>query len=135
MGEEFYCLLKLVSGEEVFSLISIDKNNDDPVIVMQNPVVMKFINSPAGSHIKVKSWIELSDEDIYVIKSDKIITMTEITDNRLIQVYHKYNEEPDYQQEYNSNGKVKISTDMGYISSVEESRKKLEKIFKNIKDN
>ena len=29
MGEEFYCILKLVSGEEVISLIAIDENDGE----------------------------------------------------------------------------------------------------------
>ena len=134
MGEEFYCLLKLVSGEEVFSLISTDDNENDPVVVMQNPVVMKYLSSPSGTHIKVKSWIELSEEDIFVVKMDKIITMTEVKDQRLIEVYNKYIEEPADYPEYMSKGQVKLSTDMGYISSVEKSRTVLEKIFKDFKE-
>ena len=37
MGDEFYCILKLVSGEEILSLIMIDENNGDPIIILQNP--------------------------------------------------------------------------------------------------
>jgi len=32
MGEEFYCCIKLISGEEILSLISIDDNDGDPLI-------------------------------------------------------------------------------------------------------
>jgi len=134
MEEEFYCLLKLVSGEEIFSIVSIDYNDDDPVVVLQNPVVMKFINSPSGIHLKVKPWVELVDEDIFAVKMDKIITMTEVKDIKLIDVYHNYNKTSNNYTEVATNGEVKLSTDMGYISSVEESRKKLEDIFKDVKD-
>ena len=135
MGEEFYCLLKLVSGEEIFSIVSIDNNDDDPVVVLQNPVVMKFINSLSGTHLKVNPWIELIDEDIFVVKMDKIITMTEVKDIKLIDVYHKYNDTPNNYMPVTSDGEVKLSIDMGYISSVEESRKKLEDLFKDFKGN
>ena len=54
MGEEFYSIIKLMSGEEVFSLISVDENNWAPVIILQNPLVMKIMESPKGSFIKVK---------------------------------------------------------------------------------
>ena len=33
MGEEFYCILKLVSSEEILSLIMIDENDGDPIII------------------------------------------------------------------------------------------------------
>ena len=41
MGEEFYCILKLVSGEEIISLITIDETGDEAIIVAQNPLIMK----------------------------------------------------------------------------------------------
>ena len=45
MGDEFYAIIKLVSGEEVLSLISIDENDGDPLVVMQNPITMKLLHS------------------------------------------------------------------------------------------
>ena len=42
MGEEFYSIIKLVSGEEIFSLVTVDENSGDPVIVLQNPLIMQM---------------------------------------------------------------------------------------------
>ncbi len=129
MGEEFYAILKLVSGEEIFSLIVVDnENDDDTVIVLQNPVIMWSVVSPAGTFVKVKPWMELPDEDIFIIRLDKVITMTESNDKKLINLYNHYinDEEPIYKE----NGLIKPNYEMGYISSVEEARKNLEKVFK-----
>ena len=52
MGDEFYSIIKMVSGEEVLSLISIDENDGDPIIVLQNPVIIKMLESKNGSFIK-----------------------------------------------------------------------------------
>ena len=41
MGEEFYSIIKLISGEEIFALISIDHDQEDPIVILQNPLVMK----------------------------------------------------------------------------------------------
>lgn len=133
MGEEFYCILKLVSGEEILSLICIDENDGDPIIVLQNPVIMKFYSGSTGSHMKIRPWIELSNDDFFMIKLDKVITMTETKDKRLIGVYNDYvsNDSVDV---YNSSGKVKVSDKMGYVSSVEDARKKLENLFKDTKE-
>ena len=76
MGDEFYAIIKLVSGEELFSLVCIDDNEGDPVLVLQNPITIKMIHSSKGVHIKVKSWLELSDDDFFIVKPDKIITLT-----------------------------------------------------------
>jgi len=132
MGDEFYAIIKLTSGEEIFSLISIDENDGDPLIVMQNPITMKILHSHHGMHIKVKSWIELSSDDFFIVKLDKIITMTETKDKKLIHIYNEYlNDEFIEPQQQSSSGKIKPSRSMGYISSVEEARKKLEDIFNN----
>lgn len=133
MGEEFYCILKLVSGEEIFSLISIDENDGDSLIILQNPVIMKFIHNHKGSFMKIKRWIEISTDDLFIIRPDKVITMTESKDKKLIEMYESYVNE-DNTQVYNSSGQVKPSAKMGYIGSVEDARKMLENLFKGIKE-
>ena len=133
MGEEFYSIIKLVSGEEIFSLVSIDDNDEDPIIILQNPIIMKMFTNSTGSHIKVKPWIELSQEDFFIIRSYKIITMTETRDDRLIQIYNDFIQEEEIIEIHSSTGYTKPSTSMGYISSVKDARKKLESLFnKNI---
>jgi hypothetical protein len=134
MGEEFYAIIKLVSGEEILSLIMVDENDGDPVIVLQNPVTMKAFYNHQGMHIKVKPWMEMSSDDFFMIKLDKIITMTETKDKKLIDIYNNYINEDDSIEVHNPSGKVKPSTKMGYISSVEDARRKLENLFKGIKE-
>ena len=129
MGEEFYAILKLVSGEEIFSLILVDDEHDaDTVIVLQNPVIMWTVANPNGTFIKVKPWMELPNEDIFIIRLDKVITMTESNDKKLINVYNHYINEDD--PVYKENGLMKPNSQMGYISSVEDARRNLEKTFK-----
>ena len=135
MGEEFYAIIKLISGEEILSIVSVDENDGDPLLLLQNPITMKVYNTHHGTHIKVKSWIEMSSDDIFIIKPDRILTMTETTDDKLIEIYKNYLEDEDDIDVYtpsneNSQGKVKPSQKMGYISSVEDARKKLEEIYK-----
>jgi len=134
MGEDFYCILKLVSGEEILSLICVDENDGDPIIVLQNPVVMKMIEQQMGSYIKIKPWMELSKDDFFMIKLDKVITMTETTDKKIIDIYHKYLNDDDSVDVYKPSGEVKVSNEMGYVSSVEDARNKLEELYKGIKE-
>ena len=139
MGDEFYAIIKLTSGEEILSIVSVDENDGDPLLLLQNPITMKVYNTHHGMHIKVKSWIEMSSDDIFIIKPDRIITMTETTDDRLIDIYTSYindEEEDDGIDVYRSSGNkesgpTRPSKKMGYISSVEDARKKLEDIFNN----
>ena len=134
MGDEFYSVIKLISGEEIFALVSIDDNHgdSDPIIILQNPLVMNMVNSQKGSFIKVKRWIELSSEDIFMMRFDRILTMSECRDEKLIAIYDNYieDDEEDVIDIYRSSGKVKLTDKMGYVSSVEDARKKFEELFK-----
>jgi hypothetical protein len=64
---------------------------------------------------------------MFLIKLDKVITMTETRDVKLIQVYEYYLQD-------NSNESNKPSPMMGYVSSVEQARKNLENLFKQSKE-
>ena len=129
MEDEFYAIIKLVSGEEIFSLILVDNFQDEnTVIALQKPVIMWSNITPNGTFIKVKPWMELTDEDIFMIHLDKVITMTESKDKKLINLYNHYiNEDVNLSKE---SGVMKPDYEMGYISTVDEARKKLEKVFK-----
>ena len=129
MNDDFYCSLKLISGEEIFSLICVDENDGDPIIILQNPVIMKIEQSSGGMLMKIKPWMEIPNDDFYFIKFDRIITMTEINDEMTIEFYNKYLND-DSTDVPNITGEVKISNQMGYISSVEDARKKLEELYK-----
>ena len=141
MGDEFYAIIKLVSGEEIFSMVCTDNNEEDTILLLHHPVIMNMIQSPKGSFIKVTPWMEMTDDDMFAVKLDKIITMTETNDKKLIQVYKHYIDDIDSEKDsmtldmYKSGGKVDISNKMGYISSVEEARDSLEKIFNINKEN
>ena len=128
MKEEFHGVIKLITGEEIFGLVSIDENDGDPVIMLQSPVIMKVFNNPTGQYVKIKPWLELADEDMYLIAYDRIITMSQVKDKQMIEFYTRYLEEDGV--DFEVDGKVKINEQMGYISTVEKSRKLLEELYK-----
>jgi len=139
MGEEFYSIIKLVSGEEVFALVCVDESEDEPILILHNPIMMKPL-SPLGTinYVKVTPWMEMSDEDMFVLRMDKVITMTECKDKKLINIYKQYVEESEegtlgvFKP---TDNKVKLNSQLGFISSVEKKRESLEKLFKeNSKD-
>ena len=129
MGDEFHAVLKLITGEEIFALVSVDENDGDSIIMLSNPVIMKMLSGPAGSYVKVKPWLELPDQDLFLIKYDRIITMSEVTDKQMIKFYTRYLNEEDIDIEID--GKVSLSNRMGLLTTVEDARQRLENIFKN----
>ena len=97
MGDEFYSILKLVSGEEIFALVCVDESEDEPILILHNPIKMKPLHPQSNqlNYIKVTPWMELSEEDMFVLRMDKVITMTECKDNKLIKIYKQYIDEKD----------------------------------------
>tara|TARA_B100000700_G_C14686923_1_gene688015 strand:- start:109 stop:519 length:411 start_codon:yes stop_codon:yes gene_type:complete len=127
MGDEFYGSIKLITGEEIFALISIDENDGNPIVMVQSPVIMKVLTHGAGQYVKIKPWLELPDEDMFLIVYDRIITMSEVKDKQIIHFYERYLNDDEVDIEMD--GKVRISDQIGYVSTVEDARKNLEKIF------
>ena len=132
MGDEFHAVLKLITGEEIFALVSVDENDGDPIIMVSNPVIMKMLHSPAGQYVKIRPWLELPTEELFLLKYDKIVTMSEISDDKMIHFYNKYLNDEDIDVELD--GKVSLNPKMGLVSTVDDARKSLEKIFKINKD-
>tara|TARA_B100001029_G_scaffold171753_1_gene168839 strand:+ start:456 stop:863 length:408 start_codon:yes stop_codon:yes gene_type:complete len=130
MKEEFHGVVKLITGEEIFALISIEETDEEPIIMLQSPVVMKVLHNGTGQYVKIKPWMELPEEDLYLIKMDKIITMTEVYDKQMISFYERYLNDDDV--EIVMDGKVSIlnNNQLGFVATVEEARKKLEDIYK-----
>ena len=54
MKEEFHGVVKLITGEEIFALISIEETDEEPIIMLQSPVVMKVLHNGTGL-----KWIKL----------------------------------------------------------------------------
>ena len=139
MGDEFFSILKLVSGEEIFALVCVDESDDQPILILHNPIKMKTLSQMNHlNYIKVTPWMEHSEEDMFVLKMDKVITMIECHDQKLIKIYKQYIEEKDEEEDdviesRSKRGKIKLSGDpkLGYISSVEKKRQSLEDLFKS----
>ena len=134
MGSDFHATIKLITGEEIFALVSVDNTEQDPVIIMQSPVIMKVLSTGKGSMMKIRPWLEVPGDDIYIIKYDRILTMSEVKDKMIISMYTPYCDEGDFDfgefiNEEPSNHEV--TKKIGYISNVEDARKKLEDLFKD----
>ena len=76
--------------------------------------------------------MEMATDSMYVVKYDKIVTMTEVKEEKMITFYEKYLNEDD--TDYEEEGRTKITDKMGYVSSVDDARQMLENLYK-LKDN
>ena len=91
MGDEFYSLIKLVSGEEIFALVCVDESEDEPILILHNPIKMKQLNQLNQlSYIKVTLY-DIADDATY--KSRRNYTLNHLIERLKIYNYEKFNYE------------------------------------------
>ena len=117
---EFLAAIKLVSGEEILSMVTSVHDENGDYLIVENPIEVEEVmlpNKQAGA--KVQPWMKFSREEQFVIPKDKIITIVEVAEEVAV-FYHM--------------SLRKLNTDFitaakGKISTVDEARIKLNKIF------
>ena len=118
---EFLAAIKLVSGEELLSMVTSVHDENGDYLIVENPIEVEEVMLPNKQEgAKVQPWMKFSREEQFVIPKDKIITIVEVTEE-VAEFYHM--------------SLRKLNTDFitdakGRISTVDEARIKLDKIFK-----
>ena len=93
---------------------------------------MKVLSTGRGQMMKIRPWLEVPGDDVYIVKYDKVITMSEVKDKMIISMYKTYCEEGDFDFGTFVDDSMKtdkrnqeVTKKMGYISNVEDARKKV----------
>jgi hypothetical protein len=128
----FYAILKLTSGEEIISKVCAFEENDDILVVLDSPITVNLVgfqntNKPL---IKVTPWMSLIENEIHIINRKHIITMSELKDKSLINIHMQYIRDKNKQS-----NETTITSEMGYITSIEDARKNLEKLYQSKESN
>ena len=125
MEQEFYASIKLVSGEEIFSLVCPTYEEEETFLILDNPVLIEPIESRKGNILgyKIKPWLSIPEDEMFIVNLDKVITMTEVKTHQILKIYKRYLNQ-------NVNSGVDIDRKMGFISKVDEARVFLENIYK-----
>jgi hypothetical protein len=128
MEEEFYASLKLMSGEEIVAKVSYDADED--VLIIENPRLVNVVEMKRGkSSVKgftFESWMTATYDEMFIIKKDHIITITEL-DTKIQKFYEKSLQKENGDD---TSTKVDVKNQRGYLTSIKEARKSLEDIFK-----
>lgn len=127
MEDDFYASIKLINGEEIFSIVSPCEENGNINLLLTNPVTFTEVKTKNGiSGYKVEPWLKTTKEDMFILNMEKIITISETKDLEMIQIHQSF------VRSFN-NIKTKtqtISRKMGYINNVNDAKVILEKIYK-----
>ena len=127
MEEEFYATIKLSSGEEIVSKVCYMTDEDS--LILDNPfLVEKVVQKRLGKTVEgfsLKEWISSSYDDMFIIKMDQVVTISEL-DERIVEYYILKLDNVSAENTEQGND---FSREMGYLGSVEDTKKKLETLF------
>ena len=130
--DDFFATIKLKTGEEIFAKVAASNEDDRIMLILHSPIIIEPIRGKSGTiGYKVEPWLKTTKDDIFLVDMDNIITLSESNDIEMIMMYERYVRDVEDDKE----SKSKISRKMGYISSVNEAKVILEKIFKNSNSN
>jgi len=128
MEDDFYCTLKLKTGEEIFCKVSATEEDDRTLLLVSNPIIVSEVKGRGGTvGYKIEPWLKTTKEDLFIINLQDVLTMTESSDIEMITMYQTFVRQTDKE----NNNQAKLSRRMGYLSNVNDAKEILEKIFKS----
>ena len=126
--EDFYCTLKLKTGEEIFAKVAASEENDRTMLIVSNPIVVSEIKNRSKTvGYKIEPWLKTTKEDMFIINLQDVLTLSESFDIEMIMMYQSYVRQSGKEK----NNESRITRRMGYISNVNDAKEILEKIFKH----
>ena len=127
MEDDFYGTIKFKNGEEVFAKIAASEEVDRTMLVIHHPITVCEVKSRAGIvGYKVEPWLKTTREDMFIINMDNVLTLSESSDIQMISMYQRFVHDSDK----DNKGIPKLSRKMGYISTVNDAKDILEKLYK-----
>jgi hypothetical protein len=129
MEEDFYASIKLKTSEEIFAKVLPCEEHNSIILLVTNPIIIENYKNRNGEvGYKVEPWMKTTTEDMFLIKMEDVITITENTDIEMIMMHQSYVKKISNIKNNNQD----ISRKMGYISNVNDAKKLLEKIYKDL---
>ena len=131
MEDEFFAALKLTTGEELIAKVCY--MNEEDTLLVDNPMVVEKIVQKRGNvaveGFHLKEWMTATYESMFVIKMNQVVTITEL--DKKIEVFYTKHLEINSQPNNIPNLDKGLTRQMGYLGSVQETKKILENIYKN----
>ena len=136
MEDEFYATIKLISGEEIICKVCYMPEED--TCLVREPMLVEHVSRrKADMNINgftLSEWLHSTFEDLFLLPRNHILTMSQC-DKKIENFYLKCLSEDkkakslaQHQNEGKNGNPEKILP--GYVGSVDQTRKMLEKIYK-----
>jgi hypothetical protein len=126
--DDFYCTLKLKSGEEIFAKVAASEEEDRTMLLVSHPIVVGEIKSKIGVvGYKIEPWLKTTTDDMFILNMNDVLTMSESDDVEMIMMYQDYIRTSNKPKGNN----LTIDRKMGRLGNVNDVKEILEKIFKS----
>ena len=128
MEDDFYATIKFKNGEEIFTKVSASEEEDRTMLVISHPITTVEIKQ-RGQMVgyKVEPWLKTTKDDMFIINMDNVLTMSESSDIHMINMFQQFVQD----SARDKRGQPKLSRKMGYLSSVNDAKDILEKLYKS----
>ena len=127
--DDFYCTVKLKSGEEIFARVAASEEEDRTMLLVSHPIIVNEIKGRMGVvGYKIEPWLKTTTDDMFVVNLEDVLTMSESTDIEMIMMYQNY------VRSSKKDTNTKINRRMGYVGNVHDTKELLEKIFNKTSD-
>ena len=125
--DDFYATIKFKSGEEVYAKVAASEEENRTMLLISNPITIVEVKTRTGlAGYKVEPWLKTTREDLFIINLDDVLTMSESSDLEMISIYQQFVRDTDKAK----TGQPKITREMGFISTVNDAKDILEKLYK-----
>ena len=124
--DDFYASIKLkYTGEEIFAKVAPSEEENRTMLLVSNPIVICEVKARGKSAgYKMEPWMKTSTEDMFIMNLDDILTISESDNIEMILHYE------DYISKMHKSNHSELDRKMGYLGTVEETKRSLEDLFK-----
>ena len=127
LEEDFYATIKLKSGEEIYAKVAASEEDDRTMLLISNPITIVEVKTRTGlAGYKVEPWLKTTKDDLFDVNLDDVLTLSESSDLEMISIYQQFVRDSDKAK----TGQPKITREMGFISTVNDAKDILEKLYK-----
>ena len=126
--DDFYCTVKLKSGEEIFARVAASEEEDRTMLLVSHPIIVNEIKGRMGVvGYKIEPWLKTTTDDMFVVNLEDVLTMSESTDIEMIMMYQDYIRSSE--SDKNSTNQSRLDRKMGRLGNVNAVKEILEKIY------
>jgi len=126
--DDFYCTIKLKTGEEIFAKVAASEEEDRTILIISNPItICEIKNRTSVVGYKLEPWLKTTKEDMFIINLEDVLTLSESSDIEMIMMYQSYVRH----SSKDGTNQSKLNRRMGYLANVNDAKEILEKLYKN----